>query len=62
MEIVFWEYLKGAVEASGQTDFLESPMGIFENKSRWVLMPVFTPAAYGLKLEEDFLEILKSVK
>jgi len=57
-----WEYWRGAVEASGQTVFLESPMGIFENKSGWILMLGFTPAASGPKLEEDFLKILKSAK
>jgi hypothetical protein len=62
LEIVFWEYWKGVVEASGQTVFLESPMGIFENKSSWILMLGFTPSASGSKLEEDFLKILKSVR
>lgn len=57
-----YEYWKGAVEASGQTVFLESPMGIFENKSGWILMLGFTPAASGPKLEEDFLKILKTAK
>lgn len=50
------------MEASGQTVLLESPMGIFENKSGWILMLGFTPAASGPKLEEDFLKILKSAK
>jgi hypothetical protein len=40
--------------------FLESPMGIFGNKSGWILMPGFTPDASGPKLGEDFLKILKS--
>ena len=57
-----WEYWKGAVDASGQTVFLESPMGIFENKSGWILMLGFTPAASGPQLEEDFMKILKSAK
>jgi hypothetical protein len=57
-----WEYWKGAVDASGQTVFLESPMGIFENKSGWILMLGFAPAASGSNLEEDFLKILNSVK
>jgi hypothetical protein len=50
------------MEASGQTVMLESPTGIFENKSGWILMLEFTPAASGPKLEEDFLKILKSAK
>jgi hypothetical protein len=57
-----WEYWKGAVDAGGQTVFLESPMGIFENKSGWILMLGFTPAASGPQLEEDFMKILKSAK
>jgi len=59
LEIIFWEYWKGPVEVSGQTVFLESPMGILENKSGWILMLGFTSAASGPKLEEDFLKILK---
>jgi len=62
LEIIFWEYWRGAVEASGQTVFLESPMGIFENKSGWILMLGFTPSASGPQLEADFLKILKSAK
>jgi hypothetical protein len=50
------------VDASGQTVFLESPMGIFENKSGWILMLGFTPRASGPQLEADFLKILKSAK
>jgi hypothetical protein len=57
-----WEYWKGAVDSGGQTVFLESPMGIFENKSGWILMLGFTPAASGPQLEEDFMKILKSAK
>jgi hypothetical protein len=57
-----YEYWKGRVEASGQTVLLESPMGIFENKSGWILMLGFAPAASGPKLEEDFHKILKSAK
>ena len=57
LETIFWEYWKGGVEASGQTVFLESPTGIFENKSGWILMLGFTPAASGPNLEEDFLKI-----
>jgi hypothetical protein len=57
-----YEYWRGAVEASGQTVLLESPMGIFESKSGWILMLGFTPSASGPRLEEDFLKILKSAK
>jgi len=59
-KIIFWNLEEIAVEARGQTVLLESPMGIFENKSGWILMLGFTPAASGPKLEEDFLKILKS--
>jgi len=57
-----WEYWKGAVDAGGQTVFLESPMGIFENKNGWILMLGFTPTSSGPQLEEDFMKILKSAK
>jgi hypothetical protein len=59
---VFWEYWKGAVDASGQTVLLESRMGIYENQSGWILMIGFPPSASGLRLEADFLKILKSAK
>jgi len=62
LEIIFREYWRGAVDASGQTVFLESPMGIFENKSGWILMLGFAPAVSGPQLEADFLKILKSAK
>jgi hypothetical protein len=62
LETIFWKYWRGAVEASGQTVFLESPMGIFENKSGWILMLGFTPAVSGPNLEEGFLKILRSAK
>jgi hypothetical protein len=57
-----WEYWRGAVDAGGQTVFLESPMGIFEAKSGWILMLGFTPASSGPQLEEGFMKILKSAK
>jgi hypothetical protein len=57
-----WEYWRGAVDAGGQTVFLESPVGIFEAKSGWILMLGFTPASSGPQLEEGFMEILKSAK
>jgi hypothetical protein len=57
-----WEYWRGAVDAGGQTVFLESPMGIVESKNGWVLMIGYSPAASGPQLEEDFLKIVKSVK
>jgi hypothetical protein len=57
-----WEYWRGAVESGGQTIFLESPMGIVETKSGWVLMIGFAPTTSGPQIEEDFLKIIKSVK
>ena len=57
-----WEYWRGAVDAGGQTVFLESPMGIVETKNGWVLMIGYAPAPSGPQLEEDFLKIIKSVK
>jgi len=57
-----WEYWRGGVEASGQTVFLESPMGIVETKNCWALFIGYTPASSGPQLEEDFLKMIKSVK
>jgi hypothetical protein len=57
-----WEYWRGGVEASGQTVFLESPMGIVETKNCWALFIGFTPTSSGPQLEEDFLKMIKSVK
>jgi len=54
--------LERAIDASGQTVFLESPTEIFENKSGWILMLGFTPAATAPQLEAGFLKILKSAK
>lgn len=56
-----WEYWRGAIEASGQTVFLESPMGIIQTRGGWVLMIGYTPTAIGSQLEGDFLKILNSV-
>jgi hypothetical protein len=57
-----WEYWRGAVDAGGQTVFLESPMGIIAAKRGWILMLGFTPASSGSQLEADFMKILKSAK
>jgi hypothetical protein len=57
-----WEYWRGAVETGGQTIFLESPMGIVQSKSGWILMIGYTPATSGPQLEEDFLKMINSVK
>jgi len=57
-----WEYWRGAVEAGGQTIFLESPMGIVESKSGWILAIGFAPATSGPQLEEDFLKMFNSIK
>lgn len=56
------EFWRGAIDAGGQTVFLETPMGILETKVGWVLMISFTPCAFGPALEEDFLKIIKSAK
>ncbi len=54
------EFWRGAVDAGGQTVFLETPMGILETKAGWILMLGFTPSASGPQLEEDFLKLIKS--
>jgi len=56
------EFWRGAVDAGGQTVFLETPMGILETKAGWVLMLGFTPSASGPPLEEDFLKMIKSAQ
>ena len=56
------EFWKGAVDAGGQTVFLQSPMGIIKTKVGWIMMLGFTPDATGDQLEEDFLKMIKSVK
>lgn len=56
------EFWRGAVDAGGQTVFLETPMGILETKAGWVLMLGFTPSASGQPLEEDFLKMIKSAQ
>jgi hypothetical protein len=56
------ELWRGAVDADGQTVFLQSPMGIMETKSGWILMLGFTPDAYGAELEEDFLKMIESAQ
>jgi hypothetical protein len=49
------------VDSSGQTVFLESPMGIFENKSGWILMLGFTPRASGLFLGQHEERSIKNL-
>jgi len=56
------EFWRGAIDAGGQTVFLETPMGILETKAGWALMLGFTPSASGPPLEEDFLKMIKSAK
>ena len=56
------ELWRGAVDASGTTAFLQTPMGIMETKAGWILMLGFTPSASGPPLEEDFLKMIKSAK
>ena len=56
------EFWRGAVDASGTTVFLQTPMGIMDSKAGWILMLGFTPDASGAQLEEDFLKMIKSAK
>jgi len=56
------ELWRGAVDASGTTAFLQTPMGIMETKAGWILMLGFTPDAFGPPLEDDFLKMIKSTK
>jgi len=56
------EFWRGAVDASGSTVFLQTPMGIMDSKAGWILMLGFTPDASGPPLEEDFLKMIKSAK
>jgi hypothetical protein len=56
------ELWRGALDASGTTAFLQTPMGIMETKAGWILMLGFTPDASGAQLEEDFLKMIESAK
>jgi hypothetical protein len=56
------ELWRGAVDASGTTVFLQSPMGIVETQAGWILMLGFTPDASGAELEEDFLKMIRSAR
>ena len=56
------ELWRGAVDASGTTAFLQTPMGIMETKAGWILLLGLTPDASGPQLEEDFLKMIKSAK
>ena len=56
------EFWRGAIDASGTTAFLQSPMGIIETRAGWALMLGFTPDASGAQLQEDFLKMIKSAR
>ena len=56
------EFWRGALDAGGQTVFLQTPMGIVRTRHCWLLMLGFTPDSSGAQLEEDFMKIMKAVK
>ena len=41
---------------------LQSPMAVMKTKKSYILMIVYVPDASGVKMEEDFLKILKSAE
>lgn len=56
------ELWRGALDAGGQTVFLQTPMGIVRTRHCWLLMLGFTADSSGAQLEEDFMKIVKAVK
>ncbi len=56
------ELWRGAIDASGITVFLQTPMGIIKSRAGWILMLGFTPDSSGGQLEEDFLKMIKSAR
>jgi hypothetical protein len=59
---VITELWRGAVDASGKTVLLQTPMGIIKSRAGWILMLGFTPDSSGGQLEEDFIKMIKSAK
>jgi len=56
------ELWQGFLDAGSMTVALQSPMAVMKTKKSWILMIGYAPDASGAKLEEDFLNILKSAK
>jgi len=56
------ELWRGAIDAGGQTVFLQSPMAVMRTKNCWLLMIGYTPDASGAQLDKEFTDIVKSAK
>ncbi len=56
------ELWRGAVDAGGQTVFLQSPMAVMKTKNCWLLMIGYAPDGSGDQLNKEFTEIVKSAK
>jgi hypothetical protein len=56
------ELWQGFLGSGGKTVALQSPMAVMKTKKSWILMIGYVPDASGVKMEEDFLKILKSAK
>jgi hypothetical protein len=54
------ELWRGAIDSSGLTVYLQTPMGIVKTKHCWILMLGYTPDSSGPQLEEDFMKIINS--
>ena len=52
----------GLIDAGNMTVALQLPMAVIKTKKSYILMIGYTPEATGSKMEEDFLNILKSAK
>jgi len=56
------ELWQGFLDAGSMTVTLQSPMAVMKTKKSWILMIGYVPDTSGVKMEEDFLKILKSAK
>ncbi|MCK5312276.1 MAG: hypothetical protein KAJ62_09205, partial [Desulfobacteraceae bacterium] len=56
------ELWQGFLDAGGKTIALQSPMAVMRTKKSYILMIGYVPDVLGVKMEEDFLKILKSAE
>ncbi|MCD4741379.1 MAG: hypothetical protein K8R67_02690 [Desulfobacteraceae bacterium] len=56
------ELWQGFLDAGGVTVALQSPMAVMKTKKSYILMIGYVLDASGVKMEEDFLKILKSAE
>ncbi len=56
------ELWQGFIDAGSMIVALQSPMAVMKTKKAWILMIGYVPDVTGVKMEEDFLKILKSAE